>query len=145
MDNIKEVIIKYRKPITFAFVGVINTGVDFSMFSLVLFFTPVNVLVAQAVGYTAGILCSFFLNKYVTFKNRTKSVKQALLFLLVNVVTMLISVIAIYFFHVLMGIQEHLAKLFLIAPITMVLNYSGYRYIVFVEKVVLQDIRSVKM
>ena len=133
MDNLKTIIIKYRQPITFAFVGVINTGVDFLVFTVVLLAGTAGVIAAQAMGYIAGLTCSFFLNKYITFKNNTKSLRQGILFLMVNGVTMLISMIVIYFFHSIVGVQEHIAKLFFVTPITMVVNYLGYKYVVFVN------------
>jgi len=116
---------------TFAIVGVINTVVDFCVFSLVLLF--VSVPFAQASGYTAGLICSFFLNKYVTFKNYSKSLRQWFLFLLVNGFTMLVSTFVISFLHSL-GLQEHLAKLLFVTPLTMTLNYLGYTYVVFAQK-----------
>jgi len=128
-EYFKAMLTKYRRPITFAIVGVINTAVDFCIFSIICLFATVPV--SQAAGYITGLTCSFFLNKYITFKNNTKNFKQIFLFLLVNGITLITSVAAIYLFHNIIGIQEHIAKLFFVTPITMVLNYLGYKYIVF--------------
>jgi len=66
MSGVKAVICKYRKPLSFAAVGVINTFVDFSVFSLTLFaVSGLGVVFAQGLGYCAGLVCSFFLNKYI--------------------------------------------------------------------------------
>ena len=140
MGKIKSILIRYRTLIVFAIVGFINTGVDFSVFSIMLLFNNMNVLVAQAFAYIAGLTCSFFLNKYFTFENKSKDAKQALLFVLVNVATMAVSVLGIYLLNSFIGIQEHIAKLFFITPLTMILNYLGYRFVVFpVEKQIMQD------
>ena len=129
MERLKAIISRHKRVITFAIVGIINTSIDFAVFFLV--GSVMSVVVAQATGYTAGLICSFFLNKYVTFKNKSKSLRQGFLFLLINIIMMLISMIAIYFFHNILGIQEHIAKLFFVTPITMILNYLSYKYIVF--------------
>lgn len=127
---IRSLLIKYRSFVVYSFVGVINTTIDFLVFTIMIFF-GVNALIAQAAAYSSGLTSSFFLNKYVTFKSKKKSIKQLILFLLVNGVTMATSIAAIYFFHILLGIQEHIAKIFFVTPIVMLLNYSGLKYIVF--------------
>ena len=123
---------KYRSFITYCIVGVVNTSVSFTVFTVTLLLNT-HVVLAQSIGYTSGLVCSFLLNKYVTFKNKPKSLRQVFLFLLVTVTTMLVSMVAIYFFHVIIGIQEHIANIFFVSPIVVILNYSGFRYIVFVE------------
>jgi putative flippase GtrA len=59
---------KYAQFIKFNIVGVLNTGVDFAVFTLLL---GVNVpyQAAQCVSYAAGTLNSFLLNKFWTFKD----------------------------------------------------------------------------
>ena len=134
MSQIRALAYKYRVIITFALVGFVNTGADFAVFSVFLLIINANVLISQVFGYIAGLTCSFFLNKYVTFKSKKKSLKQAILFGAVNFTTLSISLIAIYFWSSVVGIQEHIVKLFFVAPLTMVLNFLGYRYIVFPKK-----------
>ena len=124
---------KYRRPITFALAGGINTGIDLAVFSLLLLAGAVSPALAQAGGYTAGLVSSFFFNKHLTFQNRAEGLRQGVLFLLVNAVTLLIGIGAICFFHNLIGLQEHIAKLLLVTPITMTLNYLGYKKVVFVR------------
>ena len=131
--KIKVLITKYRSFIAYSLAGVINSAVDLLFFTALLLFGA-NIVFAQATGYASGLISSFFLNKYFTFKNNARSLRQVILFLLVNGVTMLTSMVAIWFFHVYVGIQEHIAKLFIVTPIVMLLNYSGLRYLVFVER-----------
>lgn len=129
--KIKVLFAKYRSFVAYSLAGVINTAVDFSVFTLFLSL-GVNIAVAQAAAYSSGLVSSYFLNKKVTFKNNTTSVRQILLFLIVNGVTMLISVAAVYFFRTALGFQEYIAKV-LVTPIVMLLNYTGLRYVVFAE------------
>ena len=132
LTNVIRLIRKYRGFITYCIVGGVNTLLSFSIFTISLFFDT-HVVIAQALAYASGLVSSFLLNKYVTFKNKPKSLRQIILFLIVTTSTMLISMAAIYFFHEIIGIQEHIANIFFVSPIVVVLNYSGFRYIVFAD------------
>ena len=134
MIQIRTLIAKYRQYIIFALVGVINTGVDFGVFSLAFLLINTNVIIPQIFGYVAGLACSFFLNKHFTFRSKTNSMRQAILFLAVNIFTLSVSLIAMHLLSNVIGIQEHIAKLFFVTPLTMVLNFLGYRFIVFPKK-----------
>ena len=133
LTKVKALISKHRSFICFVFVGTISTSLDFFVFALAL--KPgINVIAAQAAAYISGLVCSFFLNKYISFKNNAKSLRQVFLFLLVYGVSLLASMGAIYLFSVIIGIQEHVAKIFFVTPIVVAINYSGLRYIVFPKK-----------
>ena len=132
LSRVIELFLKYRSFLTYCIVGVVNTSVGFTIFTVALLMN-IHVVLAQAIGYLSGLVCSFLLNKYITFKNKPKSLRQVFMFLLVTGTTMLVSMASIYFFHVIVGIQEHIANIFFVSPIVVVLNYSGFRFIVFVD------------
>ena len=127
----KELILKYKQFILYAIVGVINTLVDLGVYSLVLFLSGIPTL-SQIVGYASGILCSFCLNRGVTFKeeNGGSPLLQFLRFLLVNGVTLGISVLGIRFLTEHWTMSGYLAKL-PITVVTFVVNYLGYKILVF--------------
>jgi putative flippase GtrA len=56
-----------RRPFKFAIVGVLNTGIDFVTFWILLTVTDLSLLVANSIAYIAGILNSFVWNKWWTF------------------------------------------------------------------------------
>ena len=130
----KELINKYLRVIKFGIVGVINTAVDFVVFTLVselLFFSPGA---AQSVGYCSGIVCSFVLNHLVTFSDAKKETGRGQLmrfvrFILVNGASWLLSA---WLIGVLTGagLWKYLAKL-IVTGVTMVVNYFGYKILVF--------------
>ena len=91
----------------------------------------VSMGLAQSSGYSFGLICSYLLNKYLTFRNNAKGFSQAVKFILCNLFTLSVSVAAITLFVDMLGFQEHLSKLFLVTPVTMVINFAGYKYIVF--------------
>ncbi len=51
----------------FAIVGVINTLIDFALFTLLFFAVELPILAANSIGYIAGTTNGFILNKYWTF------------------------------------------------------------------------------
>ena len=127
-------IVTYQRPLLFAIVGGINTGVDFAVFHLLYFFTPLGVVLCQAAGYTTGVICSFLLNRGLTFRDgvRTAIARQAWRFVLVNLVSLLVSMLGIHLLS-LLGLPAPVAKV-LITAVTMVMNYFGYKWFVFQVK-----------
>lgn len=75
----------------FAVVGVLNTVVDFLVFQL-LNLTLGWTYFAQVIGYSAGILNSYFWNSRWTFrKEHRRSAREAAAFLAVNLVSLGVS------------------------------------------------------
>jgi putative flippase GtrA len=88
---------------------------------------------SQALGYTVGLTCSFLLNRRFTFRDGERRLwGQMLLFVLVNLITMGISVVSISLL-INAGMNELLAKI-PVTGIVMVCNYFGYKLIVFQVK-----------
>jgi putative flippase GtrA len=55
------------KAISFAFVGVINTLVDFSVFWSAANYLQWRLVPANVVAWMAGVTCSYALNSFITF------------------------------------------------------------------------------
>jgi len=128
---IRAIFIKYRRLIAFAFIGGINTAVDFLVFKAAGAFTPLAVEYCQAAGYTAGIICSFILNHTVTFRDseKGKTTFKIVRFLIVNAVSLCVSMYGIKLL-VASGMIKDIAKIIIIG-VTMVINYIGYKLFVF--------------
>ena len=75
----------------FALVGVLNTLVDFLVFQL-LNLTLGWTYLAQVIGYSAGVLNSYFWNSRWTFrKEHQRSAREAAAFVVVNLVSLGVS------------------------------------------------------
>lgn len=75
----------------FALVGVLNTVVDFLVFQL-LNLTLGWTYLAQVIGYSAGVLNSYFCNSRWTFrKEHQRSAREAAAFVVVNLVSLGVS------------------------------------------------------
>lgn len=127
----KELLIRYKKIIIYYIIGVVNTLVDFGVYSGVFFFTKMPVP-SQAVGYLSGVLCSFCLNRRITFRAEKggSPLLQFLRFMLVNLVSLAVSLGSIHLLTDCLGINGYLAKI-PISLITSLINYFGYKILVF--------------
>lgn len=125
---------KYLRVIKFGVVGCINTAVDFISFCIADMVFVLEPEVSQAVGYSMGVVCSFLLNRAVTFADAKKQTirgetARAVRFATVNALSFAVSVGAMAYFTD-GGMWEYLAKL-IVTAITMVINYLGYKVFVF--------------
>lgn len=95
-----------RQVIQFAIVGVLNTLVDFAVFQA-LNLTLGWVYAAQVLGYTFGIINSYLWNSNWTFREqRTRSLREVVLFIAVNLVSMGVSLGVIWLCREVFGITN---------------------------------------
>lgn len=127
------------KLLKFLLVGVINTIVGSGLMFLLYNCFNVPYWPSSACNYVAGGICSYFLNKYFTFKNHSKSKREVVYFILTILVCYFISYVSakklIYIIF-----EEYSEKfkgnLSLILGMCLYtgLNYLGQRFIVFKER-----------
>lgn len=90
----------------FAVVGVLNTLVDFAVFQ------ALNLLLgwvyaAQVAGFTCGVINSYLWNSNWTFrKERTKSFREMSLFLLVNLISLGVSLGVMWLCREVLGVTN---------------------------------------
>lgn len=122
--------------IKFLIVGVINTLVGTGVMFVLYNFFSVSYWISSAANYVVGSIVSYFLNKYFTFQNKEKSLKQMIRFI-VNIAACylaaygaakpLISWLLSDMNEKFQGNAAMLAGMCLFV----VLNYSGQRWFVF--------------
>jgi putative flippase GtrA len=120
-----------RKAITFACIGVVNTTVDFSVFSFAHLYLQIPIIPANVMSWMVAVTGSFVMNSLITFaaesqgKLRIKSYASFLVAqlagLFANTVTV---VIASYFVPVLLG------KVVAIG-VTFAVNFSLSHFVIF--------------
>lgn len=132
-------------------VGVLNTAVSFAVFQLcyVLFElgsvapgagTPTTLGIgsfqaaaATAIGYAAGTVNSFFLNRMWTFRVNARSPRQFPRFVIVNTTGMLLGSVAMYVLVDGRGYAP-IPVWLLTTGAVMVLNFLGSKYWAFAAK-----------
>jgi putative flippase GtrA len=96
--------------VRFSITGLLNTAVDFSLFMILSYF-GVWLLVAQAVGYTGGMLNSFLINRSWTFGSREPIVgRQLVRFVFSNIIQLVLSMFLLQGLVVGMGLSKLIGK-----------------------------------
>ena len=131
----------------FALVGVLNTVVDFLVFQL-LNLTLGWTYLAQVIGYSAGVLNSYFWNSRWTFrKEHQRSAREAAAFVVVNLVSLGVSLGVLWLCRNPFGITDAwvagwipawlggdtVAKL-IATPCAILVNFIGNKLFVFRAK-----------
>lgn len=117
--------------IKFNLVGVLNTLVDFGVYTL-LTSLGLNNLIAQCISYACGMLNSYLLNTLWTFKvERKRTTTEFIKFACVNLVSLGTSLgilsICKYWFMIDNVIYQKLIA----TPISLVVNFIGNKLFVF--------------
>ena len=128
-----------KQLLKFLLVGIANTIVGCGLMFLLYNCFGISYWISSSCNYVVGGILSYFLNKYFTFKNNQKSLKQIIYFI--------INLAACYFlayfvakksvYHILSNqsekIRDNVALLTGMCIYT-ALNYLGQRLIVFNQK-----------
>jgi len=125
--------IDLKKFIKFALTGVLNTAIDFGIYTLCLEVFKLDIKIAQPAGQCVAIVNSYFMNKNWTFQKRKNyNVTEILKFLLINGISIAINTMGVYILHDILGVNEYLCKI-PVALFTIAINYFGNKLFVFKE------------
>ena len=127
---------KLRYISRFSMVGVMNTAVDFLMFTLCQSVFGIGYSVSQIIGYSFGVINSYILNKKFTFEDRKvskKTFQELLQFVIVNAVSLCVTIIAMNVLIVSLNRGVYLSKI-LVTLLAQITNYLGYKLWVFNEE-----------
>ena len=122
--------------IKFVIVGVVNTLVGTGLMFVLYNVFSVNYWISSASNYVVGSIVSYFLNKYFTFQNRERSLRQIILFVLNITVCYLLAygcakpVVSFVLEGAGEKVQENIAMFVGMAGFV-ILNYLGQRLVVF--------------
>jgi putative flippase GtrA len=114
----------------FLVAGVLSTGTTVGFSWGLSSLLHIDLRLAAVIGYIIGMICSFIFNRLYVFRDgrQQKRVLQTMLFLAVNGVSAAVYAQASHWLDVSL---PRLAALILAVTLSMVINYVGYRYIVF--------------
>lgn len=124
-DNRKNGLLEFVK---FNLVGIVNTLVDFAVFTVLTFFGMYYML-SQVISYSCGVVNSFIMNKYWTFGAKsTPHGYEVFKFIAVNGVSLAVSLSILYPLKPVVGVisAKIIATLF-----SMMVNFLGSKLWVF--------------
>jgi putative flippase GtrA len=123
--------------VKFHVVGVLNTAVDFAVFTL-LTLLSLNVFIAQCLSYSVGIANSYLFHNYWTFANKDGRIgnnprgSQVIRFVLLNLMSLSIALLLLKGIHEVLGINVLLSKV-VVTFFTTILNFIGSKKWVFTD------------
>ncbi len=123
-----------KQFIKFGLVGVLNTAVQFAVFVVLYRLLHWPMLVASGMGYLAGIVNSYFINRVWTFEVKGKrQTGEFLRFVAVNIVSMGVNLGTLKLLVDWGGLMPELAQVLAIGS-SLVVNFAGNRFWTFREK-----------
>jgi len=117
-----------RQFVIFSLVGLVNTAVHFCVFVVSFRAFSVPLLVASALGYCAGIVNSYVMNRLWTFKVKAgASTVEFLRFAAVNAVSLLVNLLAL---HVLVNSMNLMPEISQVTAIlaSLIVNFAGNKW-----------------
>ena len=124
---------KLKHITRFSLVGVANTLIDFLMFTLFHGFIGLNYIPSQVMGYSFGVANSFVLNKKWTFSTTNSNKKtghELFQFIVVNLISLVITLITLNFFVKSLSINVYVSKI-LVTFVAQITNFLAYKLWVF--------------
>jgi glycosyltransferase involved in cell wall biosynthesis/putative flippase GtrA len=116
--------------IRFLIVGVANTLVGLSTIYIAMYFLQLDMVHANVIGYSVGILLGFALNKNWTFSNNDHIVSSFIRYLLVLAVAYVANLTTVLFTNTHFDLNPYIAQSLGIIPYT-VIGFLGSRYFAF--------------
>lgn len=117
--------------IKFIIVGVANFLVDLGILTLLNSVFGWPLLLSNTISYSCGVINSFLLNQYWTFKQKQKFISGNFLkFVLVNLLSLGINNLAIYILGELYGMENIWAKL-IATMFSFIVNFAGSKLFIF--------------
>ena len=108
----------------YAFVGIINTLVNFFIFSYLI--NHFNIFLSASIGFFFGALISYFLNSRYTFKSNKLGKKIFIFFILLQIIILFIFSFLVYFFSNFLYLNKDIAWLISLS-LVIVLNFKSQK------------------
>jgi putative flippase GtrA len=123
----KKLILQFFK---FGIVGVINTLLTLSIIFILMRLFHVEYRIANGIGYVFGVINSFLWNKLWTFKSKNSYFREAVLFVLVFLVSYGIQFCFLVLFKEILHINVYIAQVISMVIYT-IISFFGNRIFTF--------------
>lgn len=128
---LRQLIEHYHRMLTYAFMGCLNTMIDYALFFLLYRGFGVPISISQMVGLICGSSNGYLLNSNITFREgKGRSKGQYFQYVGVDIVLAILSGIFMSWAEPRSRIPVFLIKVF-ISAVALVIHYVVYKYFVF--------------
>jgi putative flippase GtrA len=121
------------KAVSFAMVGVVNSAVDFGVFSFAYYYLAQPILVANSLAWIVAVTCSYVLNSTITFaaeSGRRLALKHYFAFAFSQVAGFLANTATVWCLVTLAHVPAWAAKVAAIV-VSFAVNFSLSHFVVF--------------
>ncbi|AYD40466.1 GtrA family protein [Clostridium fermenticellae] len=117
----------------FSTTGVINTLIDFLVFTICNSVFNIYYTISQVIGYSFGVINSFIFNKKWTFEKNSSNKRishELTQFIAVNLISLIITLFLIKYLVSYFNLNVYVAKI-IVTLIAQVINFILYKFWVF--------------
>lgn len=127
MKRFRDMLVKLfaRREFRFLIVGAINTLVGYGAYALLLSLN-VNYLISVTLSTIGGVINSYIWNRYFTFRSKSRAASEIARFALVYLVSYCSSLVFLYFFVEIFGINPYVSGVINII-ITTTISWFGHK------------------
>lgn len=108
-QNFKPLILQFA---WYGGVGIIGTGVHYTIFLVAVQFNILAPVPASTTGYLFGAITNYYCNYYITFKSNSTHVKTMLKFFIVALFGLVINYMIFYMSYTYYGFHHLLSQIF---------------------------------
>ena len=120
-----------KKQITrFLIVGSFSTIINYSVFYALFKFIDINYLVSSSIGFVAGVICGYQLNKYWTFSVQNSEDNFLLKYFATYLISLILGILFLEALVKLLNIPPAISNIGSIG-LTTVTNFLGTKFLVF--------------
>ncbi len=125
-----------RRFLTFLSIGVFDTLLDILIFTLLIYTfgrSPEKIIILNITSFSFVILCAFFLNGKLTFKDTNLSFKKFIKYYITSSFGMVLNTIIVSIFMIIIGFGTIISKI-ITACIVVFYNYTTAKNYIFKDK-----------
>lgn len=125
-------LIKHEQFIRYCVVGLINTLVTLGVIFVCMKLFKISYVYSNAIGYIAGVINSYVLNKLWTFNSSNSVAKEFVRFVAVFIICYGIQLVVLLLMTELLDLQVELSQVIAIFVYTLI-NFLANKYFVYTE------------
>jgi putative flippase GtrA len=123
-----------RQFVIYSAIGLVNTTIHFAVFTALLRIFHLSVLVSSTIGYAAGMVNSYLMNRAWTFQVRRRvNASEFLRLAAVNLLALALNLLVVYLLTFQFGLVPEISQAFAIV-FSLAASFYGNKWWTFREK-----------
>ncbi|MBI3120479.1 MAG: GtrA family protein [Candidatus Kerfeldbacteria bacterium] len=110
IPTVRELLVRYRQFLLYSLIGVSGVGLDFVVYSMLVYFDVLPYQIANVISYSLGTTNNFFWNAYANFKITDQMLRRFVSFFAIGCVGLLVSSGLLYLFIQILEENKFLSK-----------------------------------